>query len=203
MNEHYHSTHGAIAEAIHVFILMGWKSFSEPDPFRILEIGMGTGLNVMLSALQTHRNPRTVQMTTLEAIPLPESIWSKLNYAEQSGSADAPQVFEWLHSCAWEEWQHLKNFSLLKRHVKVQEADLEEGAYDLIYFDAFGPDRQPDMWTVEIFEKLFHALASQGRLVTYSAKGQVRRDLKSVGFQVEKVPGPPGKREMIRALKEK
>jgi len=197
LDEHYHSVHGAVQESIHVFIKNGLYYFPDQS-LKILEVGFGTGLNTLQTVL--NKKNKSIDYTSLDAFPLTADLIAKLNYTELANHHKANFLFESIHAAQWNLATPIDtNFNLLKRSEKVQDADLDK--YDLIYFDAFGPRVQPEMWTVEIFSKLYKSLNPLGVLVTYCAKGKVKRDLKSCGFVVESLPGPPGKREMIRAVR--
>lgn len=202
-NEQYHSRHGAIQEAQHVFIEMGLKKLLERDfkQISILEIGFGTALNALVTWKYLNELSYKVNYTGVEAYPVGPEEAEKLNFAEALKEKGAPEVYRKLHKAPWEEQVSLtSSFTLLKQKKYFREiVDVEE--HDLIYFDAFGARVQPELWTVEIFQKMFTALKQEGILVTYAAKGSVRRAMQEVGFRVEKLPGPPGKREMLRAVK--
>lgn len=201
-DEHYHSKHGAIQEALHVFIAMGLKPFvSKPyqNPLSILEIGFGTGLNALLSLEFAKEYDLQIAYTGIEAYPLPETLIKQLNYTQQIG-IDSKEFLQ-LHASAWEQASNIHpNFELTKMERRFEEIDFTN-RFDLIYFDAFGARVQPELWTEPIFNKMIHALKPKGVLVTYAAKGSVRRAMQTVGFEVERLPGPPGKREMLRATK--
>lgn len=199
MNEHYHSVHGAIREALHVFIESGLKQVDKKS-LNILEVGFGTGLNVFLTALSLKEDVKCNYLS-LEKYPLESQIALKLNYADEVDAKNSSQLFEKIHNSEWESFQEITPQLKLMKHNRDLldfETDLK---FDLIYFDAFGPDKQPEMWGVEIFKKLYKYTNKNGILVTYSAKGDVRRAMISAGFEVEKISGPPGKREMLRAVK--
>lgn len=201
LNETYHSIHGAVQESLHVFIRHGLEFVQEKSPQKIsiLEIGFGTGLNAWLTARHIQDAKVKVRYVTLESFPLEEAVWSKLNYAEDDV---AKALFARLHLADWNNAVQVnENFILHKKHVSVQEADLPLSEFDIIYFDAFAPEKQPEMWSHDVLKKVVSTMKSGGVFVTYCAKGQVKRDLKSLGLTVEALPGPPGKREMIRAHK--
>lgn len=198
LNEHYHSVHGAIQESIHVFINAGFR-LSTQNPLNILEIGLGTGLNALLTILENKKQPRTVNYISLEKYPLSPQIYSSLNYPKLL-NIDNLDFFK-IHEIPWEKPQIIDDwFYLTKHHVSVQQWQTYQ-RFHLIYYDAFAPEKQPEMWTEDVFLKLFQLLESGGFLVTYCAKGVVKRTLKNCGFEVQNLPGPPGKREMIRAIK--
>ena len=196
--EHYHSKHGAIQEAYHVFIKQGLDSFKKGSELEILEIGFGTGLNCFITYLESVKRNLTIKYQGVEAYPLKEEEIGKLNYIERLGTANSKGLFSKIHEIKWGEWFALNsNFQLMKRKEFFEDLE-DRNQFDLIYFDAFGARVQPELWTVEIFNKMYNALKKNGILVTYSAKGSVRRAMQEVGFKVERLPGPPGKREMLR-----
>ena len=199
-NEQYHSKHGAIQEAYHVFIKNGLELFENVE-LSILEIGFGTGLNAFITLLEAPKRKLRVHYTGVEAYPVLNTEIGQLNYVEELEAIEHRGEFEKLHSCPWEEYSLIsKNFRLQK--VQKDFMDIQNASeFDLIYFDAFGARVQPELWTVEIFQKMCNALKENGVLVTYAAKGSVRRAMQEVGFKVERLPGPPGKREMLRASK--
>lgn len=198
-DEQYHSKHGAIQEAYHVFIKYGLDTFLGPT-VSVLEIGLGTGLNCFITYLESKKRNLNIDYTGVEAYPVSKEEIAKMNYVSELKSTDF-DVFKKLHSSKWNEAVSLDtNFLLAKRKQFFHEID-DQNKYNLIYFDAFGARVQPELWTVEIFKIMFNALKSNGVLVTYSAKGSVRRAMIEVGFTVEKLKGPPGKREMLRARK--
>jgi tRNA U34 5-methylaminomethyl-2-thiouridine-forming methyltransferase MnmC len=201
-NEQYHSKHGAINEALHVFIQAGLQYFlnaSKSKEVKILEIGFGTGLNAFLTQLFSEKQQIKIEYTGVEAYPVLSSEIEELNYPKLLQSSEA--VFEKLHQIPWEKLiQVSENFKLKKKKQFFSEIDDIE-AFNVIYFDAFGARVQPELWTEVIFKKMYRALKLDGVLVTYAAKGSVRRAMESVGFKVERLPGPPGKREMLRAVK--
>ncbi|PQB03829.1 tRNA (5-methylaminomethyl-2-thiouridine)(34)-methyltransferase MnmD [Aureitalea marina] len=201
-NEHYHSHHGAIAEAEHVFMQMGLnhclKQFDE-RPIAVLEIGFGTGLNALMTLQQGMRQGISFHYRTLEAYPVAEMEYSQLNYPELL-EADS-KIFSDLHQADWNTTVNISpGFDLEKVNIRLEDFE-PSGDRHLIFFDAFGPRVQPELWTETVFEKMHAELLDGGSLVTYSAKGSVRRAMQSVGFEVERLPGPPGKREMLRATR--
>ncbi|MDO5522964.1 MAG: tRNA (5-methylaminomethyl-2-thiouridine)(34)-methyltransferase MnmD [Bacteroidia bacterium] len=202
LDEHYHSTHGAVRESMHVFIDAGLRQCAKPE-IRVLEIGFGTGLNAFLSLLEAEKTGRKIDFTTLELYPLPAADAEKLNYADLIAPS-RKGVFNELHSAKWNEWQQVTCwFSLLKREIDFSKPSTFHGEnkFDVVFFDAFAPDKQPEMWSQQIFDKIYSLCLPGAVLTTYCAKGSVRRMLKTAGFSVERLPGPPGKREMLRARK--
>lgn len=200
-NETYHSVHGAIQESKHVFISAGLEHSLTVtgNSIDVLEIGFGTGLNVLLALLFSRQHSRQVNFTSIEAYPLPEQIWSKLNYAGQLGAAED---FVRIHSCSWENRHSLSDkFSLAKCHTTLESFTIPDDNFDVIFYDAFAPSRQPEMWHIALLEKVCAGLRSPGVFVTYCATGQLKRDLRSLGLNVETLAGPPGKKEMVRASK--
>lgn len=202
LKQHYHSTHGAVQESRHVFIEAGLHQFSETkNPISILEIGFGTGLNPLLTLLEADLMAIEVSFTTLEKYPLSPEEVLELNYHELLNSERAELLLSKMHEVAWEESADITSeFSFLKKQIDFRKFKAKE-AFDLIYFDAFAPGAQPDLWTKDIFQNMYDSLRSEGMLVTYCSKGDVRRNMMSAGFHVDKIPGPPGKREMVRASK--
>ena len=199
LNEHYHSIHGAVQESEHIFIKAGYDN-CKADPLHIFEAGFGTGLNALLTAVRSINDNREVFYTSVEKYPVGNNLIKSLNHEEYAGS-DGKNIFRLIHSSAWGGMHLICNkFNLCK--VEADLADfIPVFPIDLVYFDAFGPDKQPSMWTREIFGRIASAMRSGGILVTYSAKGEVKRNLRYVGFDVKLLPGPPGKREMISAKK--
>ena len=196
-NEQYHSKHGAIQEAYHVFIKNGLEILDKNE-ISILEIGFGTGLNSFITFLESDK---TVNYVGVEAYPVAEEEIAKLNYVAELKAAAKEAVFKKMHEVSWGVKHEItESFYLTKRQQFFKDID-DIDTFDLIYFDAFGARNQPELWTEEIFSIMFNALKSNGVLVTYSAKGSVRRAMQAVGFEVERLPGPPGKREMLRAVK--
>lgn len=201
-DETYHSRHGALQEAYHVFMRSGLDLFEAGTEVNILEMGFGTGLNCFITWLEAKRRNLKIFYTGLEAYPVSLEVARELDYPTALGEQDSQTLFESLHECTWNSPELIDESFELKK-VQGFFADFDEtNSYDLIYFDAFGPRVQPELWTETIFEKMYLALRPKGVLVTYSAKGSVRRALQAVGFEVERLPGPPGKREMLRATKD-
>jgi len=203
LKEYYHSVYGAINESLHIFIRAGLrKIIDRKDELNILETGFGTGLNAFLTCMEADAEKKKVSYTSLEPDPVPEQTWSTLNYPDHFSSADYRPVFRKLHNSEWNKEEVISHFfTLLKLRMKMEDVQLPGKKFDLVYHDAFGPDVQPELWTTNIFIKLFNSMATGGILVTYSAKGEVRRVLQQCGFGVERLPGPQGKRHMTRAIK--
>ena len=201
LKESYHSKHGAIQEAYHVFIKSGLNLFRNDSKISILEIGFGTGLNCFISFLEAKKRKLHIDYVGVEGYPLEKGEIEKLNYVDRLKCDGEEQIFRDMHEMSWNEKQMLYDFfSLTKRQQFFDEIE-DKNRFNLIYFDAFAAHVQPELWTEHIFKKMIHALKTDGVLVTYAAKGSVRRAMQAVGFTVEKLPGPPGKREMLRGVK--
>ncbi len=201
MDEQYHSVNGAITESNYVYIGKGYN-FSESKNPVVFEVGFGTGLNCLLTALEAEKSKRTTLYLTIEKYPLKNEIIELLNFGHLI-SQEAQIVFEKIHHCAWNEVVNISEYFNLKK-IKADLTDYNFYAlqkFDVVYFDAFGPDKQPEMWTPLIFNKISLVTACQGVFVTYSAKGEVRRQLTASGFEMERLPGPPGKNQMLRGIK--
>jgi tRNA U34 5-methylaminomethyl-2-thiouridine-forming methyltransferase MnmC len=202
MDEHYHSIHGAIAESNHIFIENGLLSKAGNNEISVFEVGMGTGLNVMTTLKAAEENNLNVNYKTVEAFPIKLSELGNINFSDLLSMENS--IFLKLHAVPWEEENNLtERFKLTKFESKLDGLRLDEAQFDVVYFDAFAPEKQEEMWSESIFTKLFKALKPEGILVTYCVKGSIRRRLQSVGFTVEKLKGPEGgKREMCRARKD-
>ncbi len=213
LQEHYHSTHGAIQESMHVFIDAGLRH-CERETVYLLEIGFGTGLNSLLTLLEAEKLQKKIHYHSLERYPLTEAEAKQFNYPEQiAGSAAYTPVaetgrlrtlFQLLHQVPWKSASDItSSFTLQKEENDFSHPEQFQSPlrYDLIYFDAFAPEKQPEMWQEAIFKRLFSLCTDDAILTTYCAKGAVRRMLQAAGFTVERLPGPPGKREMLRAKK--
>ena len=206
LNITYHSIHGAIQESEHVFIEAGLKSLTprKAGSVNIFEVGFGTGLNALLTLIEAERLHTGIYYETVEQFPLDSNVTSLLNYCKQLGREDLQFVFDQLHDCEWEKEIQLKPGFIFKK----SKANLltfgtsgtpgTSGTFQLIFFDAFAPNVQPELWTKDIFEKMFVLLEPGGVLVTYCSKGDVRRAMEAASFIVEKLQGPPGKREIVR-----
>ncbi|MGQ7868515.1 tRNA (5-methylaminomethyl-2-thiouridine)(34)-methyltransferase MnmD [Sunxiuqinia sp. sy24] len=199
MDEHFHSIHGAIQESMHVFIANGLHRCSKSE-INILEVGFGTGLNALLSLL--HGQGKTIRYFSLEKYPLTEAEYSQLNYA-QNDDDETQSLFLQLHQCEWEKpVQVAPGFELTKLQADLSTVDLSAlPLFDLVYFDAFAPDKQPDLWTDAIFNKISAQCQTGGIITTYCAKGVIRRSLQKNGFLMQRLPGPPGKRQMLMGEK--
>ncbi len=201
IDEHYHSTFGAIQESEHVFIQAG-LSHCQKGEVTLFEIGFGTGLNCYLTFLAAQSTGQRVKYHAIEKYPLPKEVYEELNYDSLMKNRSS-EIFSVLHKTPWNQELEISNFF----HLHKMEGDLLDmnfdllPDFDLIYFDAFSPEKQPELWEMVVFERLFDKMKNNSILVTYCAKGMVRRRLQAVGFEVERIPGPPGKREMIRAIK--
>ncbi len=215
-DEQYHSKHGAIQEAYHVFIKHGLHHIGHSEynvkydrqtdgtervEISILEIGFGTGLNAFITLLEAENLDICANYHGVEGYPVHMDEIEQLNYPTELKCLDKTSLFKRLHEVSWDEKHAITSkFSLTKQQILFSEIEGQQ-VYHLIYFDAFGARVQPELWTEPIFQKMFDALKPSGVLVTYSAKGSVRRAMEAVGFRVERLPGPPGKREMLRATK--
>lgn len=199
-DECYHSKHGAIQEAQHVFIKNGLTLF-ENKSVSILEIGFGTGLNAFITFLESKKLYQSIDYVGVEAYPVSAEEVLSMNYVAELNAETEAMIFQKMHESNWNEQIKLsENFMLTKRKQFFDAIDDIE-KFDLIYFDAFGYRVQPELWSTAIFQKMHNALKPQGKLVTYAARGVVKRSMIEVGFTVEKLAGPPGKREMFRASK--
>ncbi|MCG9791104.1 tRNA (5-methylaminomethyl-2-thiouridine)(34)-methyltransferase MnmD [Flavobacterium algicola] len=199
-NENYHSKHGAIQEAKHVFIKNGLALF-ENKSVSILEIGFGTGLNAFITFIESKRMNQSIKYTGVEAFPITKEELQAMNYVDELEANEFQSVFDSMHAGEWGEINEMDSaFSLTKRQQRFEQIDDIE-QFDLIYFDAFGYRVQPELWSTDIFQRMYNSLKKEGTLVTYAARGVVKRSMIEVGFKVEKLAGPPGKREMFRATK--
>lgn len=218
-NEQYHSVHGAIQEANHVYITQGllfcfdrekWSqerldtpnaSNNESRSISVLEIGFGTGLNAFLTLLKAEEHCIDTRYVGVEAFPISSNEMAALNYTDQLRTPEKSGLFKEMHEIPWETETKLTPYFMLQKEQKLFKDITAKNEFDLVYFDAFGARVQPELWTESVFGIMFEALKDNGVLVTYAAKGSVRRAMQTVGFTIEKLPGPPGKREMLRATK--
>jgi tRNA U34 5-methylaminomethyl-2-thiouridine-forming methyltransferase MnmC len=199
-DECYHSKHGAIQEAEHVFIKNGLSLFKNKS-ISILEIGFGTGLNAFITYLRSIELNQEIRYVGVEAFPINAEELASMNYVAELNAENKKAVFERMHQIDWEQQEEIdQHFSIIKRKQFFHEIE-DKNCFDLIYFDAFGYRVQPELWSTEIFQKMYDSLVPNGVLVTYAARGVVKRSMIEVGFTVEKLAGPPGKREMFRAVK--
>jgi len=205
LQETYHSIHGAIQESQHVFIKNGLQYYvqkNQSKELRILEVGLGTGLNALLTALDPLSEEVTKTYISVETDPLDAEIIQTLNYPYLIDNQNAKVVFAGLHAAEWNKAvQVTPNFTIHKIEGSIQKTPLANEVYDVVYFDAFAPGKQPEMWGMDVLSRVTLSIKQGGIIVTYCAKGQLKRDLKSLGFVVESLPGPPGKAQMIRAIK--
>lgn len=200
-NESYHSKHGAIQEAYHVFIKNGLDNFKDESKVSILEIGFGTGLNSFITFLEHKKRNLNIEYVGVEAYPISTEEVDQLNYVDELKASEYKSVFSLMHESKWEDEIKMDStFTLTKRKQLFQDI-IDKEKYNLIYFDAFGFRVQPELWDESIFKKMYDALLSNGILVTYACRSSIKKAMLSVGFQVEKLPGAPGKREMLRAIK--
>ncbi len=212
LDESYHVFKGALTESVYVYIDAGLLSLHsrlpESSQIRILEVGFGTGLNVLLTAQKAKAAGLNVSLTTLEPFPIGNEIVAQLNYAEclakrgDYGSRDElTACLAALHQAPWDATTEVAGLELTKIRGKLEQQNFAEGSFNLVYFDAFAPRKQPELWAGEHFQRLYRYLAEQGLLVSYCSNGQFKRDLKAAGFGVEAYPGPMGRRHMTRAWK--
>ena len=199
LDETYHSIHGAVQEAMHVFIENGLKYVaSNKKEITIFEMGFGTGLNALLTAIYAYENNVEITYVGLEAYPVEWRVVEELDYLSQVQHSKGAEFLKKIHQVAWEKHQEIhQNFRLLKKKGRLEDQP-EIPAIDLVYYDAFGPRAQAELWNQEHFEYLAKNCQTNAVLVTYCAQGQFKRNLKAAGWQVERLPGPPGKREMTR-----
>lgn len=201
----YHSVHGAIQESQHVYLDAGFKYVSKclakPGALSVLEVGFGTGLNALLTMMETVKTEHTVHYVALEPFPLTLEEVRRLNYCELLGRQDLLKDYLSMHECEWNKSMVVsENLLMYKSNNTLQTFERTTG-FHLVYFDAFAPNAQPELWKKDVFKKLCAMMFPGAVLVTYCSKGEVRRAMQAAGFRVEKLPGPPGKREMLRAIK--
>ena len=214
LDEHYHSTNGAVVEANHVYLEAGLRHQMQQQAgaLSVLEVGFGTGLNAFLSLLEAEKSQRSVVYTTLELYPLSLDLVSQMCYVDQVWSFEAyravdvlkaywQQWYEAMHAAPWGEPIAITPyFTLVKKQLDLTKEEIE-GAFDVVYYDAFGPDKQPEMWSDEVIARVCRCMNPLSVVTTYCAKGVVRRGIQQQGFVMERLPGPPGKREMLRGTK--
>lgn len=201
MDEQYHSVNGAKTESEYVFLKKGYLHHSSESP-KVFEVGFGTGLNALLTALEADKQKRSTTFYTIEKYPVTSQEIEHLEYGRII-SEEAQKIFSDLHQAEWGKTIQVSDYFFIHKI----EADLTKfcfdtiPAIDVVYFDAFGPDKQSSMWQFDIFEKIYNASANNSIFVTYSAKGVIRRSLQNCGYLMERLPGPPGKRQMLRGIK--
>jgi tRNA U34 5-methylaminomethyl-2-thiouridine-forming methyltransferase MnmC len=204
LDETYHSRNGAVEEAMYVYIGRGLMDkvieTTLCTEVSILEVGFGTGLNAWLTAIECDRQGIKGTYHSLETFPLPAELISQLNYAEQT-TVPYKQLYRLLHEAGWNEPSEVTGFFELTKFEQSLQHFVAPRLYDIIYFDAFAPDKQPELWTQDLFQKLYDCLNPNGVIVTYSSKGNIKRMWKTIGFEVERLPGPPFKRHMLRGTK--
>lgn len=207
-NEQYHSTHGAIQEAKHVYLNEGLAFFLASEGFKnettlvsILEIGFGTGLNAFLTLAEAEALQLNINYIGIEGYPVTTQELEQLNYSKAIKLTNGEKLFNSIHDCKWETNCKISTYFELEKQEK-QFTDISYiEKFNIIYFDAFGPRVQPELWTEVIFKKMYKSLKANGVLVTYCAQGNARRAMIASGFTVKKIEGPPGKRHMLRAVK--
>ena len=199
MDEHYHSRFGAITESRHIFINAGLASLPQGD-INVLEAGFGTGLNALLAAIHAGREKIRVSYTTLEKYPLDISVISQLNYGAMAGE-EGEELLRVIHTVPWNSPARITEWFTLEKRLTDLTTEDPSGIYDLVFFDAFGPDKQPEMWSEGVMRRIAAVMHPGSVFVTYSAKGNLKRMLQSFGFEVTLLPGPPGKRVFTRAVK--
>lgn len=199
LNETYHSRHGALTESTYVYIQEGLNKINK-DKVTVLETGFGTGLNALLACIESKRSNKQITYFTFEPFPIPFSELPLPRFIQ--GQTEWTDFWEAIHSCAWNSLQTIHHgFHICKFKSVLENADISENA-DIVFHDAFAPKYQPELWSEEIFKKLHSMLKPGGLLVTYSAAGMVKSALKTAGFDISRLPGPPGKKHMIRAVKQ-
>jgi tRNA U34 5-methylaminomethyl-2-thiouridine-forming methyltransferase MnmC len=202
IHETYHSVHGAISESKHVYLNKGYKFLQDLPEIRVLEIGFGTGLNCLLTALEADRVQVMTYYYALEKFPLSDKIISILNYPDLTGEK-GKALFGKIHASPWNSEVWISSHFELKK-IEADALTLDWTTFpgiDLVYFDAFGPDKQPEIWNPHLFRMIFQKMRANAVFVTYCAKGSVRRELERTGLKMERLPGPAGKREMLRGIK--
>lgn len=204
MNENFHSIHGAIQESEHIFIQNGLlQKAKEQSDISIFEMGFGTGLNALLTKLTSSKNNLKIDYFSIEAYPVEMELVEQLNYSERLKlKGKEANYLTALHTTEWDKKTKLfPDFQFEKRNLKLEDIELPDNTFDVVYFDAFNPDLQPELWAEEVFRKIYLAMKPKGILMTYSAKGKVKRALKAAGFNLNALLGPPGKREITQAIK--
>ncbi|MEP6750739.1 MAG: tRNA (5-methylaminomethyl-2-thiouridine)(34)-methyltransferase MnmD [Bacteroidota bacterium] len=205
MDVTYHSSHGAIQESMHVFIQSGLRYFpadKKQENISILEMGFGTGLNALLTIAEAGKNQQKIYYESIELYPLEPNVYTLLNYCEELQRPDLEPLFTLIHECAWNTTVEIAPwFNFKKNQISLADFSTKR-LFDIVYFDAFAPGVQPDLWTAAVFKKLFALMNTNAVLTTYCSKSIVRKAMTEAGFVIVKIPGPPHKREMVRAIKE-
>ncbi|MDR2970926.1 MAG: tRNA (5-methylaminomethyl-2-thiouridine)(34)-methyltransferase MnmD [Bacteroidales bacterium] len=204
VKQHYHSHFGALQESMHIFIEAGFCSpiFSKLKNISVLEVGFGTGLNALLTYFKSKELRKKVYYETMELYPLTSQEVEQLNYPSLLPYPNAKEIFMALHNAQWNQEQKIsQEFTLLKRQISALNAEYPPNTFNLVYFDAFSPEAQPELWTKEVFKTIYDCIKNGGILLTYCTKGNVKQTLSTLGFQIEKLPGPIGKREILRGKK--
>jgi tRNA U34 5-methylaminomethyl-2-thiouridine-forming methyltransferase MnmC len=200
----YHSAYGALQESLHVYIEAGWQYWWTQQPAAskcvVFEMGFGTGLNALLTLIAAEQIQQKIMYETVEAFPLEMSIVQQLNYCHALHRPDLQSTFELLHQCEWNKEIEITDRFIFKKVDTALSNYTTSQPVNILYYDAFAPSAQPELWIEPVFKQLYAMLSPHGILVTYCSKGIVRRAMLAAGFRVEKIPGPPGKREMIRAI---
>lgn len=203
LGDRYHSARGAVGEALHVYIGAGFDYAEEraakERPLRIFEMGFGSGLNALLTLKRAQEKGWAVEYHAVEKYPVEPEVVLRLGYVSPEEGLYAP--FRRMHEAAWDRETYVADRFVLKKYRSSLEEARPEGTFDLVYFDAFAPDTQPELWTPPVFGKIYARLKPGGVLVTYSAKGTVKQALRNAGFEVVRLPGALGKRHMLRALR--
>ena len=199
LDEHYHSMNGAVQESQHVYIAAGLNHYIHSSnhynkEIQVLEFGFGTGLSAFLTTLEAEKQKMKIHYTALEKYPLSQEITNRLNYSTENQA-----LFQYIHQIAWEKPVSITPYFILQK-LEIDFVDFDfPNRYDVVYYDAFAPDKQPEVWSQELFDKLFFSMNQGGVLTTYCAKGNIRRMMQQAGFTVERISGAAGKREMLRA----
>ncbi len=199
LNEHYHSKYGAIQEAIHIYINAG-LNYCEKKDINILEAGFGTGLNTFLTYIETENKNKNINYTSIELYPLDEKTIKNLNFTKTT-KYSKPDIFDKIHNAKWNSFEKISSHFTLKKIQDDITKHKFKGIYDVVYYDAFAPEVQPELWSADIFQKIYNSMTEGGILTTYCVKGVVKRAIRECGFIITRIPGPPGKREMLRAIK--
>ncbi len=201
IDEQYHSTNGAITESWHVYIDAGYN-YCKKDAPTVFEVGLGTGLNCLITALEADTKKRKTLYIAIEKYPLEHHIINQLNYYDNFNK-QAKNIFDAIHQADWHTEVKISEYcTLIKYKLDFTTEELpSQNKFDVVYFDAFGPDKQQEMWKIENLQKVANQVDNKGIIVTYSAKGAVRRNWQKLGFEMERLPGPPGKKEMLRGIK--